>query len=435
MDTKKTQGRIHVVGIGGVGMSAIAQAYLDRGAEVTGSDRTADHGDVTETVRALMGQGVRVFSQDGSGVCPETAKVVVSTAIEADNPDLLAAKRLGIPVLHRSAALEEVVSGHRLVAVAGTSGKSTTTALLGWLLAGTGFDPMVVDGAAVVGWDNGGRRVGSVREGSGGWCVFEADESDKSCLRYHPDYAIITNESADHFGMEETHALFEAFAANVSREVVRDLPPPDAVLPLEGWGGRFRFHGIDFSVPLPGAHNVSNAWQAVRLASLLGADDTALARALASFPGVCRRLEKVGEAPLGAAVFDDYGHNPAKLSAAMSAIRAAFGRMAVVWRPHGYAPLRHMLEPLADAFAASLRPGDWLGLLPVYDAGGTTDRSINSDALLRALEARGVRNAGLVADISGAREALAQRDGPGAALLVCGARDPDLPRLARSLAA
>ncbi len=429
---------VHIVGIGGVGMSAIAQAYLDAGAEVTGSDRLADKGDLTDTLRALAAQGVAISPQDGSGIGEATTKVVVSTAIEEDNPDLLAAQARGIEVLHRSAALAEIVADKKLIAVAGTSGKSTTTALLGWLLAEAGLDPVVINGAAVVGWGS-ETRVGSVRAGEGEWCVIEADESDRSFLRYSPVHAIVTNQSADHFDIEETNRLFAEFKSHVSGAVVDTLPERIETEPAASpWKTRFLYHGKRFTVPMPGYHNVCNAWQALELASSLGISDETLRRGLLTFPGVERRLQRIGVTPSGAIVIDDYGHNPAKLAAAIDAVKAAAASVTVFWRPHGYTPLRHMLPALAQAFASSLGPADRLVLPPVYDAGGTTDRSINSDALEREMRALGRHCAEYWPDWEFNDENVARLASHAAscgAILVCGARDPDLPRLARALCA
>lgn len=429
---------IHVIGIGGVGMGAIAQGYLDAGFEVTGSDRFADTGDTTPAIEALRRQGVRIFPQDGSGISEATTLVAASTAIENDNPDLAEARRLGIETVHRSVALERLAAGKTQIAVAGTSGKSTTTALLGWILETAGLDPTVVNGAAVVGWDRGGTRVGSVRRGEGPLFVFEADESDRSFLRYSPDAAIITNETADHFPEDETHALFADFRGKVKGTVVEGLPDDFAVLGSPTpWKSRFRSDGREWGVALPGTHNCMNACQAARLALALGVPEMRIRKALLAFPGVERRLQRVGRTPEGVLVVDDYGHNPAKLAAAMGTLASHSAPLAVLWRPHGYAPLRKMLHPLAEAFAANLRPADRLFLLPVYDAGGTADRTISSGDLAEAIRGLGFAGVSEVADIAEAETALrafAAASGPSAAILVCGARDPALPRLAAALA-
>jgi len=428
---------VHVAGIGGVGMSALAQALLDEGATVTGSDRLLDAGDMTETLACLKAQGVALYPQDGSGLTPRTARLAVSTAIEEENPEIARARDLGVPVAHRAAELTRLVEGRRLIAVTGTCGKSTVTAMLGCLLEGAGFDPLVVNGAAVAGWDAGGARVGSVRKGAGEWALVEADESDKSLMVFHPEHAVITNASADHFALAETLALFDAFRARVPGAVIdgrSEAGGPDGMR-LEGWSGRFTHEGVDYEVPMPGEHNVRNAWHALRLARALGADPARLRAALASFGGVARRLQRVGRCG-SAVVVDDYAHNPEKLAAAWTTLAAAFpAGVCAVWRPHGYAPLRKMMAGLAEVFARVCRPVDTLILLPVYDAGGTADRSVGSDVLASLLRDRGVTVHAL--DTLEAAEALMrERAARGAgALATFGARDPGLPRLARRLAA
>ena len=428
-------GTIHLVGIGGVGMSALAQAYLDAGHAVSGADRSlrAD-GSRTPVLEALAAEGVRLSPDDGSGVDAGTARVVVSTAIEDANPDLVAARARGIPVVHRAAALAEVLSARKLVAVAGTCGKSTVTAILGHVLAVCGFDPTVVNGAQIAGWDENGTRVGSVRKGAGDYAVAEVDESDESLTAFHPYAAIITNASADHYSKEEMDAVFDAF--------IRDVPGPV----VDGRDSSGKRHSCRFdqeveaaigTFPMPGAHNRANARLALAMACALGADPVQAAAALATFPGVERRLQRVGSISCGdheVAVYDDYAHNPEKLHAMWTTLADAFPRgVAAVWRPHGYGPLRKMLEPLAAAFRGVMRPQDALVLLPVYDAGGTADRSVNSDALAaRLADASGAVE--LVQDLKGAEAYLRARADAFGVIVTAGARDPGLPVLARRLA-
>ena len=418
---------VHLVGIGGVRMSALAQAYLDAGWVVSGADRSlrAD-GARTPVLEALAGQGVRLFPDDGSGVTDATGRLVISTAIEDTNPDLAAARARGIPVVHRAAALSELLSGRKLVAVAGTCGKSTVTAMLGHLLAETGFDPLVVNGAQVVSWDAGGARVGSVRRGGGEWAVAEVDESDKSLTAFHPYAVVVTNASADHYSKEEMDAVFDAF--------VRDVPGPviDGRAVFEDKG----LKAVAERCPLPGAHNRANALLALVMAEALGAPRERLAVALASFPGVERRLQRIGSVSRGdrqVAVYDDYAHNPEKLHAMLTTLQEAFPQgVAAVWRPHGYAPIRKMLDALAEMFRATLRPQDILVLPPVYDAGGTADRSINSDALAaRLADASG--KIVLVNDLKEAETVLRTHAPAVGAIVTAGARDPGLPVLARRL--
>ena len=420
------RGSIHLVGIGGVGMSALAQTYLDAGYAVSGADRSlrAD-GLRTPVLEALATEGVRLFPDDGSGVGVGTDRLVVSTAIEDTNPDLAAARARGIPVVHRAAALSELLSARKLVAVAGTCGKSTVTAILGHVLVECGFDPLVVNGAQVVGWDANGTRVGSVRNGAGEYAVAEVDESDKSLTAFHPYAAIVTNASADHYSKEEMDSVFDAFIRDIPGPVidgrVTDGAPAEAVEKL----------------PMPGAHNRANARLALAMAIALGVDPAKAAAALATFPGVERRLQRVGSVMCGdreVAVYDDYAHNPEKLHAMWTTLAEAYPRgVAAVWRPHGYGPLRKMLEPLAAAFRGVMRPQDALVLLPVYDAGGTADRSVNTDALAALMgDAPGIVK--LVSNLEEAEEYLRARADAFGAIVTAGARDPGLPVLARRLA-
>lgn len=433
-NTDRTQ--IHISGIGGVGMSAIAQALIDQGAVVTGSDRLLDQGDRTATLTCLENQGVLLSPQDGRGITSATARLVVSSAIENDNPDVIAARAAGLPIVHRSEELAALLRGRTLIAVTGTCGKSTVTALLGWLLEGVGADPLVVNGAAVVGWDKQGHRIGSVRSGKGTLAVIEADESDKSLMNFHPQHAIITNASADHFGLEETLSLFSSFRQRVPGVLVEGDPDADVMASFrsEGWHGFFTYEGVTYEVPMPGRHNLFNAYHAVRMARALGYAGLELAAVLKTFQGVDRRLQRVGVAGQ-TVVIDDYAHNPDKLSAAWTTLAAAFPQgICAVWRPHGFAPLRKMLDDLVEAFSRVIRPCDTFILLPVYDAGGTADRSIDSDVLASRLEAKGVkvlRVSGLEEAEQRLREAIQQKIG---AVVTFGARDPGLPRLAQRLA-
>lgn len=413
-------GTVHLVGIGGVGMSALAQALLDAGGTVTGADRAlGGSGARPGVLAALARAGVRLFPDDGSGIGPDTARVIVSTAVEETNRDLRCARARGIPVVHRAAALAELLAPRRLVAVAGTCGKSTVTAILGHLLAESGFDPVVVNGAQVVGWDAGGTRVGSTRKGTGAYAVAEVDESDKSLVAFKPFAAVVTNASADHYSKAEMDAVFDAFVRGVPGPVIDGRRTP--MVPS----------AAARTIPLPGEHNAVNAECALRMAAALGADPARLAAAIRTFPGVECRLQRVGTCG-GAVVYDDYAHNPEKLHAMLATLQAAYPKgVAVVWRPHGYAPLRKMLEALAAMFRATLRPCDELLVLPVYDAGGTTDRSLNSDALVARLNASPVR---FVEGLEDAETHLRTHAPAFGALVVAGARDPGLPVLARRLA-
>jgi UDP-N-acetylmuramate--alanine ligase len=425
----------HFTGIAGVGMNALAQVVLARGWRVTGSDRYADRGLDLEVLAQLRRLGAAIVPQDGAAVNERVQAVVVSTAIEADNPDWVAARRQQIPVLHRAELLAALVAGHECIAITGTSGKTTTTGIIGWLLEQLGEDPTVVNGGVVLNWA-GPERIGNVRLGAGRRWVVEADESDRSLLRFNPVWAVITNLSADHFSLAETETLFAEFRRQVTGGIVegaelanlwRARPPV-----VTASGSRFEYGGTPFTVPLAGRHNAANALLAVILCERLGYPLSAVRDALAGFKGIQRRLEQVAAGSIR--VYDDYAHNPAKITAAWQTVADGHRRVLGMWRPHGFAPLRQMRAELAAAFAAVCRSEDRLFLLPVYYAGGTATKAVDSAALAEDVAQRGVR-VSLAPDYERLEDDIARLAAPGDAVLVMGARDPELPRCARRLAA
>jgi len=447
--------RVHLIGIGGVGMSAIAQALLDRGDTVSGSDRLwrADAADPGPVFSVLRAAGARLYPQDGSAIVPDLDLVVASSAIESGNPDLDAAARAGLPVVPRAEMLARLVEGRRLIAVAGTAGKTTVTGMIGWLLESLHGDPLVVNGGELVSW-SGPHRLGSVRVGAGRWAVVETDESDRSLLRFHPSWAVITNISKDHFTPDEVERLFRSFAEQTTEGIVAG---PETMARLSPAGGparrvmapeltdvefgpdgvRFRYRSRPGRVAMPGRHNAENARLVLALGEALGMDlDTALS-ALAEFQGVRRRLELIGHVrlrPAGAVpVFDDYAHNSAKIAASWAAIAGGAQRVLGVWRPHGFAPLALSFDELIEVFLHVPRPQDRIFLLPVYYAGGTARGSKTADDLARALRERG-RDVRLVSDYDDLEAILRAEMTEGDAVLVMGARDPELPAFCRRLA-
>ena len=259
--------------------------------------------------------------------------------------------------------------------------------MLGHVLASCGLDPMCVNGANVPGWE------GAVRFGKGAYAVAEVDESDKSLVAFRPYAAIVTNASADHYSKEEMDEVFDAF--------VKDCPGP--LVDGRSTSGLFDFlrlfDCLELDVPLPGKHNLQNAQLAAAMAIKLGCNPAAVKAAISTFKGVERRLQciKSNNSPV---VYDDYAHNPEKLRAMWLTLAERYpGGLCVVWRPHGYAPLCKMMDALAEMFAEVIRPQDKLLLLPVYDAGGTTDRSVNSDALAAKIDPSRVE---LVGDLNAA---------------------------------
>ncbi len=430
-----------------MGMSGLAQLAKWRGDEVSGSDRYFDRGEAASVRAALERVGVRIVPQDGSGL-GGAELAVTSAAVESLIPDIAEARRRGVELLTRWEFLERLTRGKDALVVAGTNGKSTTTALLGWVLEECGFDPSLVLGAPLrgerAGW-------GNARLGKSEWFCLEADESDGGLTHYRPYLGIVTNVSPDHFETERLKELFGEFIGNCRGGLVRNadcrlsrkLPPgPGRTvtfsvespsdfrardLRLERDRSFFEAGGERFELPLSGLHNVYNALAAIAAASFLEVPPARISAALRTFPGLKRRLEVIS-ARDGMTVIDDYAHNPAKVSAALAAARLQGERVIAVYQPHGFAPLQRFLRRLADAFSRGLRPGDRLLILPVYYVGGTAPKGIGPDDLRRAIETKAE-----VRVCHGRPEALSDISGsarPGDVVLVMGARDPTLSDLA-----
>lgn len=429
-----------MAGLAGVGMSALAEALLAQGFTVSGSDRAHDQGQAPEVLATLVEAGVRLVPQDGSGIRADTRALAVSTAIEGDNAELAAARRLGVEVVHRAEMLARLAAGKRVIAITGTAGKTTVTGLVGYLLEQAGIDPTVVNGGAVLNWRGPG-RLGNVRSGRGDCWVLEADESDRSLLRFHPACAVITNVSKDHFELAEVVDLFRRFAgqvrdllvagAGVGQALGCPVSEPPARVERVGTAWTFTLDQVRFEVPLPGRHNAENALLAVYLCRRLGVPAETLRAALPEFRGIHRRLEVVGQGR-GIRVIDDYAHNPAKLAASWRAVAETADRVYGFWRPHGYGPLALMQEELVAAFADVCRPSDRLFILPVFYAGGTANRTVTSEDFVAALRRRGVP-AMYVEDYAALERELRRDLRAGDSILGMGARDPESPRFARHL--
>lgn len=440
----------HFTGIGGFGMSALAQIRAMAGFPATGSDRDFDAGRNPETRAALEKLGIRIFPQDGSGAAAKPAKVVASTAVEVSNPDLVRAAELGIPVMHRSELLAEHVNSSRTVAVAGTSGKSTVAAMIFEILEFAGLKPSIITGGALLSLSERG-LLGNAFAGGSGPLVVEADESDGTAARYKPALGVLLNITRDHKEVAELRGIFSAFAANCGEFIAcADDPEAAAISPAAGFFGRsakaprfsdprpglfesrFRLDGMDFSVPAPGEYSIDNAVAAAAACSRLGVSLETSAAALASFRGVARRFNVVGRAG-GVTVIDDFAHNPAKIAAVLAALKLREGgRVLALFQPHGFAPARLMRGELPGVLSAALSPGDEIFFPDIYYAGGTVAKDISSadlaaDAAAAGLRARHLPDRGRIA----AEVASAAR--PGDIVIVMGARDPGLPALARDI--
>lgn len=420
-------------------MSALAQALLDAGYRVSGSDRYVDQGQGLEILDTLRLAGVELVEQDGSGIRNDTAALAVSTAIEKDNPDLLRASQMGVPVVHRAEMLARLAAGKNLLAVTGTAGKTTVTGLLGHIAAEAGLDPVVVNGGMVNNW-KAPDRVGSARRGAGHLMIIEADESDRSLLAFHPRYSVITNISKDHFELEDVIRLFREFRERTEKwtllgpqaaAVLDGTAPLDLQVRAHKDGDWITWEGREYPSPMPGRHNAENALLAVQTALALGIAPDMIARALSTFRGIHRRLERVGRGN-GVLVLDDYAHNPAKIAASWRAAAGMARRVIAIWRPHGYGPLSLLFDELVDAIASNAAPDDHVFILPVYYAGGTATKTRDAERLAETLAARGCRA------VFAPNYPLLQKDlrallKPGDVVLGMGARDPELPVFLKEL--
>jgi len=415
--------RLHFIGIGGAGMSGLALVCAELGATVGGSDRAASS--YTERLRAA---GLEPIVGHDAANLPDGAEVVVSTAIAADNPELELARERGLQVRHRGELLAELCAEKRLIAVAGTHGKTTTTAMLTWALRGVGADPAFFVGGEVPGLGPDG-AVANAGWGVGEWVVAEADESDASFLDLRPEIAVITNIEMDHHSrwgsLAELSGAFAQFAAGAERVVL----PVDHELHVEPLRGAQRDFGPDgpgpeeLALAVPGAHNELNARAALAAAELAGFSSDPVAAALAGFPGVARRLELKGERG-GARVYDDYAHHPTEVRAALEALRGLGPRRLVaVFQPHLYS----RTKALAERFGAALALADEAIVLDVYAAReepvGDLIGVSGLDVARAAADRIGGRRVVWTPTLAGAEAALASRLEPGTVLVTVGAGD------------
>ncbi|MGH7023229.1 MAG: UDP-N-acetylmuramate--L-alanine ligase [Caulobacteraceae bacterium] len=451
-------------GVGGSGMTPLALIVQAGGGKVEGSDRALDQGRNGARFHFLRARGVVLHPQDGSGLRSADQMLVVSTAVEEAVPDVQAARRVGAPVVTRAQLLAELFNAAKIgVGVAGTSGKSTTTAMIGWILAATGRDPTIMNGAEMKNFASPDSPFASARIGAGSAFVSEVDESDGSIALYRPSVAVVSNISLDHKSMVELRALFGDFAAK-ARKVVLNLDNEETASLAEGLPRErvttFSLHdaradllagplvpapaGISFFVrgeegvaevrlKVPGAHNVANALAAIGAVGALGVRLEEAAAALAEFAGVRRRFDVVGEAA-GITVIDDFAHNPDKIAATLDTLHAFPGRLLLMFQPHGYRPLKLMGKELAESFVERMAPEDALLMPePVY-FGGATDRSVSSGDIVAAIAARG-RNAAALADRPACGERLLELAQSGDRIVIMGARDDSLSTFAAELLA
>ena len=421
MKLPRELGPIHFVGIGGIGMSGIAEVLINLGYCVQGSDATEN-----ANVVRLREKGATIFIGHDAGHLGQAAVVVVSTAIRRDNPELAVARERRIPVVRRAEMLAELMRLRQCVAVAGTHGKTTTTSMIATLLDAGGFDPTVVNGGIINAYGT------NARVGAGEWMVVEADESDGTFLKLPADVAVITNIDPEHLDHFKTFdAIKEAFRTLIEnlpfygfavmcldhptvqelvgkiedRRVVTYGENPQAdvrLLDVDLEGGVSKFNVLirdrktssaayleGLTLPMPGHHNALNATAAIAVAYELGMSIETIRSALSQFGGVKRRFTRTGDWN-GALIFDDYGHHPVEIAAVLRAARASTrGQVIAIVQPHRYT----RLQALFESFASCFNDADAVIVADVYPAGEKPIEGMDKDHLVAAIKAHGHRRA------------------------------------------
>ncbi|SIQ54303.1 UDP-N-acetylmuramate--L-alanine ligase [Rhizobium sp. RU35A] len=421
MKMPKAIGLVHFIGIGGIGMSGIAEVLHNLGHRVQGSDQSDG-----ANVQRLRDKGIPVFVGHQADNLGDAEVVVVSTAIRKNNPELVAAREKSLPIVRRAEMLAELMRFRNAIAIGGTHGKTTTTSMVAALLEAGSLDPTVINGGIINAYGT------NARMGEGEWMVVEADESDGTFLKLPADVAVVTNidpEHLDHYGnFDAVRAAFRQFVENVpfygfgvlcidhpevqqlvgkieDRKIVTygENPQADARFSnvrMEGTRSIFDieirrrrtgrvFQFKDLALPMPGRHNISNATAAVAVANRLGISEADIRKGLAAFGGVKRRFTLTGTWN-GVSVFDDYGHHPVEIRAVLKAARESCqGRIIAVHQPHRYSRLSSLFEDFVTCF----NDADSILIAPVYAAGEDAIEGANSEALVSRIRAGGHRDA------------------------------------------
>ncbi|MDI6793782.1 MAG: cyanophycin synthetase [bacterium] len=445
----------HFIGIGGAGMNSLAQIMVERGFVVSGSDRAFDREVSLDLAGKLTETGIILLAQDGSIFNDgKVEQVVVSTSIEDDNPDLKRARQLGLPILHRAELLAQVSNVSRSIVVAGTSGKTTTAGMIGYVLQRLEMNPTVVNGGVIKNWVEAGLIGNAISSPNSNLTVIEADESDGSISLYRPSIGVVINIALDHKPLSELEGLFSSFAQAVKEALVLNLDcsrtsqlrgtakiitfgiESAASLSIEQFklspaGSTFSLEGTSYYLSFPGQHNVYNALAAIASLRAIGLPHVKISPALAEFKGIKRRLELIGEKN-GVKVFDDYAHNPDKIRASLKTLKPFFRRLIIIFQPHGFAPTRLLKDGLIHTFETCLDKDDLLYIPDIYYAGGTAARDISSADLIYPLKEKGF-SAYYYPQREDIVKEVKMQVQPGDAVIVMGARDGTLSNLCHRL--
>ncbi len=444
---------VFFIGVAGVGMSAIAQYLKGIGKEVSGSDRYFHPGEYNKTKEQLESENIHCFLQDGSGITEKTDLIVVSTAIEDTVYEVQKANELGIPIIKRSELLAIIAQSKKTIAVAGTSGKSTTSAMLYQILLDADFAPSIISGAGLTSIIKEG-KIGNAAVGKGEWLIIEADESDGSIVQYKPEIGLLLNIDKDHQEIDELIDLFTVFknntnslfVVNQSNTLARSLSvnfendfgfeDRNAGYSAENFQQveltlTFTVRDQKFQMNSLGQHSVENATAAIAIANQIGIDMQTCAASLAKYEGIYRRHQILGHKN-GVWVIDDYAHNPAKCAASIKACQPLANKVIAWFQPHGYGPTRFLKDDFIEEISTALRPQDEIWMSEIFYAGGTAVKDISANDLILGIQENG-KIAHFVEDRSNLLEALKPRLNSGTVLLLMGARDPSLENFCKNL--
>lgn len=444
--------RVFFIGVAGTGMSAIAQYLAGIGKEVRGSDRYFSPDSHNETRDKLEKEGIQCFIQDGSGLDEQVQLVVVSTAIEDTVIEVKKARQLKIPIIRRSELLALIAFSKRTIAIGGTSGKSTTSAMVFDILENNGMSPSIISGAGLVSIIREG-KIGNAKVGKGEWLVIEADESDGSIVQYKPEIGLLLNVDKDHKDINVLMDIFTVFKNNsthfivnrshyLARQLSRDLSADFSTggeeagtmagdFHQEGRNIRFTVDDVPFAMQVIGRHNMENATAAVAVCKMVGLETASCVESLSRYEGIYRRHQIIGEKN-GVILIDDYAHNPVKCARSIEACQD-LGEKVIAWfQPHGYGPTKFLKEDFEREIADALRDNDEIWMSEIFYAGGTAVKDISANDLVQGIKAAG-KKAFFVEDRQDLVQALKPHLQPGTVLLLMGARDPSLETFAKTV--
>jgi UDP-N-acetylmuramate--alanine ligase len=439
------------IGIAGAGMSAIAQYLQGSGMQVKGSDRFFKAGEPNEMTEKLEAAGIRCFPQDGSGIDADTDLVVVSAAVEDTVVEVQKAKALNIPIIQRSGLLALIAASKKTIAVGGTSGKSTTSAMLFDILEFAGMDPGIISGAGLISLIKKG-RIGNAKVGKGDWLVIEADESDGSIVQYKPEIGLLLNVEKDHKELDELMKVFSVFKNNSARFIVNQShlhtkelsvnPKNDFATGIgenagyiasgfeqRGLGISFKVNNVPFRLNLVGKHNMENAVAAAATAAAVGVSLETASAALEKYEGIYRRSQVLGNKK-GVWVIDDFAHNPVKCAAAIAGCQPIAPKVIAWFQPHGYGPTKFLRKDFIEEISKVLRPEDEIWMSEIFYAGGTAVKDISAGDLIKDLQSKG-KSAYFVENRNDLLAAVRPHLTGDCVLLLMGARDPSLEHFAR----